>query len=325
MKSGGWDILAPGLAAESQAAYDSAMNRWKLENDRLFFLRNYDQTMQFALISDSLARETIRMGQKKQKEMNEKIPARLKEVRKMAAEYNRLYKQVPLSNSMQDQLAKGKIYLEESQKMLDNQNFEESLAKAEEAAKLIERVSNFASKEMQDYFQGFPTWEKQVKAGIANSASHKSTLLVVDKYHRICRVYQSGKMVREFEVELGPNWIGDKQYQGDQSTPEGLYRITNKKSGGQTKYHKALLLDYPNQADKERFNKNKQAGRIARNARIGNLIEIHGQGGKGFDWTNGCVALTNKDMDDLYKLVSAQTQVIIVGSLKSWSAIVNSL
>jgi len=50
---------------------------------------------------------------------------------------------------------------------------------------------------------------------------------------------------------------------------------------------------------------------------IGNLIEIHGDGGKGINWTDGCVALTNSDMDKLYGLVGVGTPVTIVGSLRS--------
>jgi lipoprotein-anchoring transpeptidase ErfK/SrfK len=53
---------------------------------------------------------------------------------------------------------------------------------------------------------------------------------------------------------------------------------------------------------------------IAASADIGNLIEIHGDGGKGIDWTDGCIALKNTDMDILYKLVPNGTTVTIVGT-----------
>jgi L,D-peptidoglycan transpeptidase YkuD (ErfK/YbiS/YcfS/YnhG family) len=49
---------------------------------------------------------------------------------------------------------------------------------------------------------------------------------------------------------------------------------------------------------------------------MGGSIEIHGHGGRGFDWTNGCVALKNKDMDIVFNMVSGQTPVIIVGSVE---------
>ena len=54
---------------------------------------------------------------------------------------------------------------------------------------------------------------------------------------------------------------------------------------------------------------------IPQNASIGNLIEIHGDGGKGLDWTDGCIALENTYMDKIWKLVPENTPVLIVGAL----------
>ena len=105
--------------------------------------------------------------------------------------------------------------------------------------------------------------------------------------------------------------------QGDRTTPEGIYRIIKKKGQGETKYPRALLINYPNEEDKRRFDHAKRAGIIPQNARIGNLIEIHGHGGKGSDWTDGCIALTDNDMEILYRACSEGTRVTIVGSLES--------
>jgi len=102
--------------------------------------------------------------------------------------------------------------------------------------------------------------------------------------------------------------------QGDKSTPEGHYKILEKKQNGQTSYHRAFLLDYPNDADKKRFTLNKKNGIIHQNASIGNLIEIHGSGGKGTDWTDGCVALRDSHMEELFALCPVGTRVTIVGS-----------
>jgi murein L,D-transpeptidase YafK len=86
-----------------------------------------------------------------------------------------------------------------------------------------------------------------------------------------------------------------------------------KKDRGQSRYHRALLLDYPNAADRERFAAAKRRGEIPRGAGIGGLIEIHGEGGRGQNWTEGCVALSNRDMDDLFRRVGTGTRVTIVG------------
>jgi murein L,D-transpeptidase YafK len=126
-------------------------------------------------------------------------------------------------------------------------------------------------------------------------------------------------------VELGANWVGDKMQQGDKSTPEGVYRILDKKQNGQTRYHRAFLLDYPNEEDKRRFSLNKKNGTLEQDAEIGSHIEIHGRGGKGIDWTDGCIALTDSDMEQIFQMCPVGTRVAIVGSTKSLDELLLSL
>ncbi len=126
----------------------------------------------------------------------------------------------------------------------------------------------------------------------------------MDKFARELRLYYDGKLVNTFEAEFGKNWIGDKKYQGDQSTPEGKYMVTKKKENGNTGYYKALLINYPNDEDKEQFKINKQKGLISPGRGIGGLVEVHGGGGKGADWTEGCFSLSNRDMGKLYSKCS---------------------
>jgi murein L,D-transpeptidase YafK len=116
--------------------------------------------------------------------------------------------------------------------------------------------------------------------------------------------------------------MGDKRHQGDQATPEGYYKITEKKDGTGTKYYKALLLNYPNEDDLKRFNLEKKKGTLRKSTDIGGSIEIHGNGGKGIDWTNGCIALKDSDMDVVYRISQAGTIVTIVGSLKPLEEII---
>ena len=104
-----------------------------------------------------------------------------------------------------------------------------------------------------------------------------------------------------------------KRRQGDRATPEGRYRIVKKKDRGQSVYHRALLLDYPNAEDRKRFAAAKKRGEIPRASVIGGLIEIHGEGGRGWDWTKGCVALRNDHIDDLFPRVPVGTPVTIIG------------
>ena len=74
------------------------------------------------------------------------------------------------------------------------------------------------------------------------------------------------------------------------------------------------MLNYPNQQDLEEFNRKVQSGALPAGAKIGELIEIHGDGGRGGNWTEGCVALKNNDMDVLFQHVDSGTPVTIIGS-----------
>jgi lipoprotein-anchoring transpeptidase ErfK/SrfK len=159
-------------------------------------------------------------------------------------------------------------------------------------------------------------WETLAKDTISDSARTRSSAIVVDKFGRKLYLYDSGKLRLTFDVELGSGALARKLHQGDGATPEGRYRVREVRGPASTRYYRALLLDYPNEVDWKRFREAKRRGEIPERARIGGLIEIHGQGGKGRDWTEGCVALTDPEMDRLVKWVRVGTPVTIVGRLR---------
>lgn len=111
--------------------------------------------------------------------------------------------------------------------------------------------------------------------------------------------------------------LAKKLFAGDAATPEGKYKVVRARHTGSS-FYKALSLDYPNEHDRKRFEENKRRGIISHKARIGGNIEIHGEGGKNRDWTEGCVALTNADMDHIMKYVSVGTPVTIVRKSDQW-------
>jgi murein L,D-transpeptidase YafK len=132
---------------------------------------------------------------------------------------------------------------------------------------------------------------------------------------RACRVYKGGRLAASYPVELSTNWVGDKRHRGDKATPEGRYKVTRKRGPGSTKYYKALEIDYPNAEDSARFRAAKRRGELPPGTAIGGLIEIHGTGGRGGDWTEGCVALRNEHMDKVFAIAQVGTPVLIVGAL----------
>ncbi|MEO8275841.1 MAG: L,D-transpeptidase family protein, partial [Thermoanaerobaculia bacterium] len=157
-------------------------------------------------------------------------------------------------------------------------------------------------------------WQRMVADTVARSKADGSTALIIDKLHRKLHIYAAGNRIASFEAELGAKGLKQKMHSGDQATPEGRYRVTEAKGTGRTKYYKALLIDYPNAEDRARYAFGKKTGQVPLRAGIGNLIEIHGDGGQGRDWTDGCVALTDRDMDKVFARSRVGTPVTIVGT-----------
>lgn len=121
----------------------------------------------------------------------------------------------------------------------------------------------------------------------------------------------NGKKIKEYSISLGAKPKGHKEQEGDERTPEGKYFLDYKKSD--SSFYKAIHISYPNEEDKA---KAKEKG-----VNPGGLIMIHGQkNGLGwlswlsqnFNWTNGCIAVTNSEMDEIWNLVKVGTPIEIL-------------
>ena len=135
----------------------------------------------------------------------------------------------------------------------------------------------------------------------------KPNLVVIWKQKRVLALYNRDKLLKTYRVRLGFNPKGQKQREGDGRTPEGKYFITHKNP--YSKFFLSLGLNYPNRSDKIRA--------AGKGNNPGSDIYIHGLGKKNillhylFDWTNGCVAVTNKEIEEIYKSVDTGTVVFI--------------
>jgi murein L,D-transpeptidase YafK len=138
-------------------------------------------------------------------------------------------------------------------------------------------------------------------------------------------LYTNGRPVLSYPVRLGFNGIREKRYQGDGATPEGRYRITGKRGQGQTRFYRALVLDYPNQEDRRKFVAARKTGRIPAFRGIGGEIEIHGVENELMAQTLGCVMLDNPHMALLFDRVDEGTPVTIVGALKEQNSVALAL
>ena len=168
-------------------------------------------------------------------------------------------------------------------------------------------------------------WNHWVTNTLAWSSSTGGTAIIILKATRQLALYQHGKPLRRFSIELGFSGLQDKVQEGDGATPEGQFHILKKKEAGATKFHKALLLNYPTSEHRQRFQEAKVRGVVAAHRAIGGLIEIHGQQPNGNNTTNGCIALGNADMDFVFHLVKEGTPVTVVGALQSDNWVVKAL
>lgn len=160
----------------------------------------------------------------------------------------------------------------------------------------------------------YPIWNKWIREAILYSKEKKTVVLIIDKFNHNCLVIDKGVQVADFLVEMGINYLNDKQYKGDFATAEGCYYITGRKANPETFVYKSLYLNYPNEEDSIRFENVYHNRDMANLDVLSEKLTIHGKGGKGYDWTDGSIALADRDIDSLFNLVKIGTRVIIVGS-----------
>lgn len=307
---------APRLMVSAEGSWQLAMNEWKYQNERLIFMRNYEKLLRLTGETSQQASMAAEKALHTKDSLQSGLSNKLKAVGHKIDHFQANYAYLPLNGTTRQNFSNARLRYLESKQTFERGDYKQVGLNLDVASQLITKSVSEAHNFLSGYFKDLPKWRRWADETIAWSRNSNATVIIVDKFAHKCYVYQGGKMKKEFDAELGPNWIGTKLYRGDKATPEGKYHVTKKKARRETKYYKALLINYPNDDDKARYDVNVKNGTIPKRG-IGNLIEIHGDGGKGINWTEGCVALTNEDMDKIYGMVSVGTPVTIVGSLRS--------
>ncbi len=126
------------------------------------------------------------------------------------------------------------------------------------------------------------------------------------KSRRKMFLYSGSKVIKSYDFGLGFAPVGNKEYEGDGKTPEGLYTIDRRNPN--SRYHLSVGISYPSEADKQRA--------LAQGVQVGSDIFIHGQGPEGRvatkrDWTAGCIAVTDAEIEDIYAMVPDGTPIMI--------------
>jgi murein L,D-transpeptidase YafK len=134
-------------------------------------------------------------------------------------------------------------------------------------------------------------------------AAQQADAIRVYKAQRRMDLLRGGHVIATYRIALGGAPVGHKRQQGDQRTPEGVYRITYRND--RSRFHLSLRVSYPNDADR------RQA--VARGVDPGGDIMIHGATppGSRTDWTEGCIAVTDAEMDAIWQRVPVGTPIRI--------------
>jgi murein L,D-transpeptidase YafK len=146
--------------------------------------------------------------------------------------------------------------------------------------------------------------------GFADDSAPSVDRVIVLKQERTLQLMSSGKVLKTYKVALGGNPVGPKMQQGDHRTPEGIYVLDHRNVHSQ--FYRSIHISYPNAADRTKAAKLQVAP--------GGDIFLHGlpNGYKWIgskhrlrDWTDGCVAVTDEEIDEIWKLVTDGTPIEI--------------
>lgn len=144
----------------------------------------------------------------------------------------------------------------------------------------------------------------------AVNKEQKADAVLVVKSTRTLTLLAHGKVIRSYKVALGGTPVGAKEEQGDHKTPEGHYVLDRRNP--KSKFYKSIHVSYPNEQDRRKAEK--------RGVSPGGDIMIHGlQNGFGHvgaahrlvDWTDGCIAVTDAEMDEIWQMVADGTPIEI--------------
>lgn len=317
------DIYSAKLFNESQNLYNSALLLWKAENDKFILNRNYAEVDSCIDQSIILSKAATNKSLLNSKNTEIAVLATINDLGNTIVKFEKIISELPLDTQIRHNFEKGCMLLSEARYTYKQGDYPSSKEKLIDAENHINKAITDVKNLLLSYFQLYPAWMKWYNETLTNSRNGQHNAIVIDKIAKKCYVYKNGKLKHTFDIELGKNWIGNKRFQGDKTTPEGIYKVTKKLDSKISKYHKALLINYPNDADKIRFSGEQKNGTLPRNASIGGLVEIHGEGGKGVNWTDGCIALQNNDMDIVFKIAEVNTTITIVGSLVDLGEIID--
>lgn len=322
-----WKAGAELYAPEDYRGYMSALKNGRellvTENSKFALFRDYEPVQE-------KFRNIILTGEKVQQKVQEEKDKISKVVADKTAFLNdRIRTMRRLSSFINEgrisckSLTTAEVLLSESRLMAKKGDLFAAEDKLEEVSKFTELALKVLSPILSRYSDEaqIKKWRSWVNETIQRSKDREIYSIVVSKIDKKLIIYKKGLPFKTYEVGIGINGSKDKMYAGDRATPEGKYSISKKTSN--SRYYKALHINYPNDDDFKQFSALKRKGIIPKTAHIGGLIEIHGGGKNGM--TYGCIAMENAHMDEIFKIVDVGTPIAIVGSVEFENSISSAM
>jgi lipoprotein-anchoring transpeptidase ErfK/SrfK len=312
-----WRLGVPQYLPKEYARYKEASQKARedliRENSRFSWFRDYSGIrLEFRNLLNSGNQMLSLFGKKKQE-------ASVNAAEKISFFRNRINTLKGLTTFINEgrlarkDIIKAEVLLLEAQNRYDMDDFIAVEGKINEVAVHLNAAEHLLFPILSRYGDKdqVRTWQQWINDTVTESGKRKILVIIVDKSKRTLTVYRSGIPYKTYQIGIGKNGSSDKLHAGDYATPEGKYKIVEKVPN--SRYHKALLINYPNEKNRNQYLLAKKKGLIPQYADIGGLIEIHG-GGKDI-MTYGCISMDNQSIDELYTTVKVGTPVTIIGAV----------
>ncbi len=318
-----WRAGAPLYALDDYTQYQQALRAAKdkliKEKAKFGWFRNYE-------IVKTEFKNVLNSGEQILKKVKEEKETKTKSLTNQISILNKRFntlKNIAFSINegrlVRKSLTQAEVAMMEAELLLSKEKYQEASEKLKDVGTYVNQTEESIFSILERYMdeKQIKKWQKWVNETIQESKKKGTVAIIVNKLDRKLILYNKGEVRSSYDIGLGRYGLSDKLHAGDDATPEGKYKIIKKTSI--SRYYKALLINYPNEEDREKFNRAKKKGVLPTKVGIGSLIEIHG-GGKD-SLTNGCISVENEVMDKIFPLLDFGVAVTIVGAIDSKNSI----
>jgi L,D-peptidoglycan transpeptidase YkuD (ErfK/YbiS/YcfS/YnhG family) len=307
------DVYAPEEYRSYETAFKAATDDLIREGARFVWFRDYEPVAARLKVLLNDGEAIFQKVQECKEARRVETTRQLSAIENRIADLDRLSFTINEGRLARTSLTKASLLVKEASLSLGREDYEGAASRLTMASEYIKTSEDRLSAILGRYADKklIEKWRRWITAVIAESGEKGIPAIVVTKLDRRLTLYKGGKSFKTYDIGIGRNGLSDKRLAGDGATPEGSYKVIKKRTI--SRYHRALLLNYPNDDDRHEFLRLKKSGLIPKGGGMGGSIEIHGGGKDGM--TYGCVSLENRDMDEVFESVPLGTPVAIVGTV----------